>query len=611
MKEKIKGIWNKLNLFGKFSVISLFVLANLTLIAFVAGSVFAGIISIVAIALIVIALLMKKQVIKVSKEWVPMLTIILSLILIVPYFGLFKINVSDFHKYNWNEIVLAEMLPKPASPYGEITSNSTDYLSLTVTKTTAIQYKEYVEACIEKGFTIDAESTGSYFDAYNITGYKLSLSYNEYSGEMYLTLDEETKMENIIWPNSTLATLLPVPKSTQGTIYSNDENYFSVYIGDTSIDEYNAYVKACEDKGFNVNLKKEDKSFSAKNSESNKLTVTYEGNNVIYISISQPEFDIKLEVECEENWIFSKYDINISIDDDFEGTIPHGDKKDFDITLKKGTHTISFENSEDDTLDGEVKVDITKDETIRLKVSCSSFGIETEVLSGTQATDPSNENSTNSTLISLTLGDEDFKGMNYKDAEKKFREMGFTKFKYEPVETEDESIADTICYVDIVELLIGDSKFNKGDKFNSSSTITFFTYKYEKPEAPTPVFYSTNDYETAKKGNTGVFSYVGDFDHYDIYWIIDFNEGYVYYFTDGDGEDFCDRLKIESGDLNTNIKITYHDGGTPWSYKLHFKYENHPETLIMVDQNGFDHKYTTTDLDDALSIRKTKRIKEY
>ncbi len=611
MKEKIKGIWNKLNLFGKFSVVSLFVLAILTLIAFVTGRVFAGIISIVAIALVVIALLMKKQVIKASKEWLPMLTIILSLILIVPYFGLFKINVSDFHKYNWNEIVLAEMLPKPASPYGEITSNSTDYLSLNVTKTTAIQYKEYVEACIEKGFTLDAESTGSYFDAYNTTGYKLSLSYNEYSGEMYLTLDEETKMETITWPDSTLATLLPVPKSTQGTIYSNDENYFSVYIGDTSIDEYNAYVKACEDKGFNVNLKKEDKSFSAKNSESNKLIVTYEGNKVIYISISQPEFDIKLEVECEENWIFSKYDINISIDDDFEGTIPHGDKKDFDITLKKGMHTISFENSEDDTLDGEVKVDITKDETIRLKVSCSNFGIETEVLSGTQATDPSNEDSTNSTLISLTLGDEDFKGMNYKDAEKKFREMGFTKFKYETVETEDESIADTICYVDIVELLIGDSKFNKGDKFNSGSTITFYTYKYEKPEAPTPVFYSTNDYETAKKGNAGVFSYVGDFDQYDIYWIIDFNEGYVYYFTDGDGEDFCDRLKIESGDLNTNIKITYHDGGTQWSYKLHFKYENHPETLIMVDQNGFDHKYTTTDLDDALSIRKTKRIKEY
>lgn len=131
-------------------------------------------------------------------------------------------------------------------------------------------------------------------------------------------------------------------------------------------------------------------------------------------------------------------------------------------------------------------------------------------------------------------------------------------------------------------------------------------------DGPTnPVFYSTNDYETAKKGNTGVFSYVDYGGSYDIYWIIDFDEGYVYYFTDGSGEDFCDRLEIESGDLNSNITVTYHDGGAEWSYKLHFKYVNHPETLIMFDQNGFDWEYTTADLDDALALRDTKRIKDY
>ena len=48
-----------------------------------------------------------------------------------------------------------------------------------------------------------------------------------------------------------------------------------------------------------------------------------------------------------------------------------------------------------------------------------------------------------------------------------------------------------------------------------------------------------------------------------------------------------------------------------WSYKLHFKYVDHPETLIMNDQNGFDYEYTTTDLDDALALRNTKKIKDY
>ena len=63
--------------------------------------------------------------------------------------------------------------------------------------------------------------------------------------------------------------------------------------------------------------------------------------------------------------------------------------------------------------------------------------------------------------------------------------------------------------------------------------------------------------------------------------------------------------------LNDKVTITYHDGGDTWSYSLHFKYVDHPETLIMVDQNGFDWEYSTTDLDDALVIRETKNIKDY
>ena len=209
------------------------------------------------------------------------------------------------------------------------------------------------------------------------------------------------------------------------------------------------------------------------------------------------------------------------------------------------------------------------------------------------------------------MGADDFKGMKRDDAEKKFREMGFTKFEYESVDTEKESDSDTICYIEITEFIFGDSKFAKGDKFAEGSTVTFHSYKYKEPEAPKSLFYSTNDYDTAKNGNTGVFSYRDSESSYDIYWIIDFDEGYVYYFTEGNDESTCDRLKIDSGTLNDKVTITYHDGGDTWSYKLHFKYVEHPETLIMVDQNGFESKYSTTDLNDALSLRAKKTIKDH
>lgn len=210
--------------------------------------------------------------------------------------------------------------------------------------------------------------------------------------------------------------------------------------------------------------------------------------------------------------------------------------------------------------------------------------------------------------ISLTMGSEEIKSMTPAEAEKAFREMGFTKIEYRNVETKDESITGTICYVEIGGWLSADSDFVEGDTFSSDSKISIFTYQYKAPE---PLYYSSNDSETARNGNTGVFSYKDDGKEYDIYWIIDFDEGYVYYFTDGNGESFCDRLKIESGTLNDAVTITYHDGADVWSEKLHFKNANSPATLIMVDPNGFENEYFGTNLEQALELRDTKTIKDY
>lgn len=618
VKEKLLEYWNKLSKFGKLATIGITVFTILALIAFLAGRIVAGILSIVQIAIVVVAILMKKNIIKVPKSWIPIVAVVASFVLIIPYFSLFKINSADYVKYDWDAVVLAEMLPKPESPYGEIISNSEDYLSLDVTKTTETQYKDYIEACKDKGFTIDTESSGSFFYAYNDKGYKLSLSYYDYNSEMHINLDSAMEMETITWPDSELAKLLPVPESTTGKIYSNDEDGFSVYIGNTTIDDYNAYVKACEEKGFTVDAQKKDKTFSAKNADSYKLSVDYKGNNVIYISVAEPEFDVTIEVECVENWIFSKYDVELSIDDEFEGTIPHGDKETFDVVLKRGKHTISFESAEDDTLDGEVEVEITKNETIKLKISCSSFGVDVELLSGTTAKDDDSSKETENTekpessKISVTMSEDELKGLTTADAEKKLKAMGFTVFKYDTLDAGDRSDLDgKIGAVEIKSWEFGKGDFSKGDEYESDAIVVLWSYEYTEPEKPSPVFYSTNDYETAKKGNSGVFSYKNKGGSYDIYWIIDFDEGYVYWFTEGNGESTCDKVKIVSGTLNDKIKVTWHDGGDQWSWHLHFKYVNSPVTLIVNDHNGFATEFTTTDLDDALALRNTKTIKEY
>lgn len=206
--------------------------------------------------------------------------------------------------------------------------------------------------------------------------------------------------------------------------------------------------------------------------------------------------------------------------------------------------------------------------------------------------------------IELPAGSDDYIGMNYLEVEKALRNIGLTNITFETVTTSDSAHEDgSVC---CVEINLRD--FDKGDKVDPDDEVVIEYYVYEEPS---PVFYSTNDRETAKHGNSGVFSYKSRGGSYDVYWIIDFEAGYVYNFTEGNGESYCDRVKIVSGDLNDNITVTWHDGGDEWSWGLHFKYKNTPETLVVNDHLGLAHEFYTTDLGSALSIRNGKTIKDY
>ena len=133
----------------------------------------------------------------------------------------------------------------------------------------------------------------------------------------------------------------------------------------------------------------------------------------------------------------------------------------------------------------------------------------------------------------------------------------------------------------------------------------------EETEEPQAVYYSSNTEDTVRNGNSGVYAYKNRGDSYETYYIIDFDEGYVYSFTDGDGNEDGDKVKIDSGNLNDVLMVTYDFDGDLAKYGLHFKYKNNPEHLIVQDNDGFESDYSPTDLKGALSIRDSKNIKEY
>ena len=542
----------------------------------------------------------------------------------------------DAEEIDWENIKLGHILPQPHSSLTKIISNDDDNLLVYIYKISENDYLEYQCWCEkEKGFNIESESIGTSFCAYNQDGYYLSLYYNDSQAEMHITLNTPIPLEAFELPEYAILAGLPIPASSKGHFNWHNEDSFSMYIGETSKDDYFIYKNACITAGFTNEPYEYNTVYSATNAAGYKISLNYKGFNIFSLEFNSPKENNGSD---NENNI-PEYALDYNDAAAFESSLNNG------ATAKGKVVQFCVKEYAPDSVLGinchagehlnflfENELDVKKGETIVVRVTeepskvflADSWKVPCEFIEITETeerTENATEKETNSnnteinkpdlTEITLTMAEDDFKGMNYKEAEKIFREMGFTEFKYRTVDAKNKSDADTICYIEITEWFIGDSDFVKGDKFAADSTVTFFSYKYEAPATPSPVFYSTNDYATAINGDTGVFSYRHKGSSYDIYWIIDFDEGYVYYFTDGNGESFCDRLKIDSGTLNDKITITYHDGEDTWSYKLHFKYVNHPETLIMVDQNGFDWEYSTTDLDDALALRATKKIKDY
>ena len=286
--------------------------------------------------------------------------------------------------------------------------------------------------------------------------------------------------------------------------------------------------------------------------------------------------NVKIHVDFVPNLIFSKYDVNLLLNGIEEGTLTHGENQDFEFSIDPGEYTLTFESAESSSVKGEVMLTVDCDVEASYKISCSSDKVSVETLYVDRLTELADGE------VKLNVAASEYKHKNYEDVAAALKTLGFTNIKYEVLydivlgwtddgEVESVSIADK-------------TDFNRGDVFPADAEIVI-TYHMPEDEDPNkstettlekdddgPVFYSTNDYETAKQGNSGVFAYKSTGSSYDIYWIIDFDEGYVYWFTDGNGDSTCDRLKIDSGTLNDKVIITYHDGSDEWSYSLHFKY---------------------------------------
>lgn len=93
-----------------------------------------------------------------------------------------------------------------------------------------------------------------------------------------------------------------------------------------------------------------------------------------------------LEITGKENLIFSRYDVEVAIDDEVLGVLEHGGFFSQRVTLPSGNHTVGFTKTDDSSVDGELSIDVVAGEqTPMYEVSCYSDRVEIAELTESEA----------------------------------------------------------------------------------------------------------------------------------------------------------------------------------------------------------------------------------
>ncbi len=239
-----------------------------------------------------------------KSSWFITLSILLAIVLLVIIIFA-AVKVGGGNKLNWSELELGDKLPEPQKLGGKISSNNSESLSLVIFRIKEQEFNDYVKECKNAGYNVDIvhDSLGSMYEAFNEEGYNLYLSYSSFEKSMRINLSEPAtvKMKDFDWPDNDLCSLLPAPKSNFGYFNSNSSSYLSVSIGNTSVQDFEDYVEACQDSGFNVDYSSTDTTFSAKNSDGYSLYVKYAGVNVMEITLHAPSKDTDDDTTIDES----------------------------------------------------------------------------------------------------------------------------------------------------------------------------------------------------------------------------------------------------------------------------------------------------------------------
>lgn len=365
-----------------FQVVFLVICATGFMIAVLINSWIALAMSFLQLCLMGTSFCFDKGIIKTDKMNLELIPGIIAVLLVLPYIIGFLSTDADtagenYSNIDWTQIVLTEVLPEPTSTFGYIEEDSEYGFMATLDAVLLEQYDAYIDKCKDSGFDLDIETTVLKYKAYNADGYRLELSYLKASEQLEITLVAPENMEDLLWEDLRVSKLLPEPKSLYGDVVEMDE-HITITLGKITQEDLQEYVKSCKEKGFDVDATEKSTSYEAKNKDGYILVCEYKGGNIVTISITEPLYDIKLELTCRGNLLFSKYDVEVFVDDESLGYIDHGATKTFNLKLRAGKYELKICERGNSSVDGTYTFLVAKDQTKKYEFSCSENHISVE-----------------------------------------------------------------------------------------------------------------------------------------------------------------------------------------------------------------------------------------
>ena len=279
-------------------------------------------------------------------------------------------------KIVWDNYVLGNKLPEIKNKRGTEFYNSDSLLILYIEETTSKEYYQYIDDCKGKGYIIDIEKDDFGFRAFNEEGYELNLNYFDSMKELEIRLEVPAEYDEIKWPTIDIANMIPETSSKTGEILEKENNIYFVEIANTSKSDLEEYIASCKEKGFDKNIDTEFYTYYAENEEGYRLTINYKGFNIITILVEEPQYEVTLTIKSIENKIMNKYDVDISIDDEYFDTIEHGKKMTFKAYLTKDYHTITLYKDTDYDVEGFYEFTTDGEDELNLEITCSTTEIK-------------------------------------------------------------------------------------------------------------------------------------------------------------------------------------------------------------------------------------------